>query len=75
MLAGRYFGLETLPEPGAPAAGYNNTKELGRMLFSDYVYPFALASVILLVALVAAVVLTKRPRKERKAQAEAAAKA
>jgi len=64
VLAGRYFGLESLPEPGAPAAGYNNTKELGRMLFSDYVYPFELASVILLVAIVAAVVLTKRPRKD-----------
>ncbi|HUW36013.1 MAG TPA: NADH-quinone oxidoreductase subunit J [Rhodocyclaceae bacterium] len=68
VLAGRYFGLETLPEPGAPAAGYDNTKELGRLLFSDYAYPLELASVILLVAIIAAVVLTKRPRKESKGQ-------
>jgi NADH-quinone oxidoreductase subunit J len=68
VLAGRYFGLDSLPEPGAPGPGSNNTKELGRMLFSDYVYPFELASVILLVAIVAAVVLTKRPRKDGKGQ-------
>ena len=44
--------------------GYSNTKELGRLLFTDYVYPFELASVILLVAIVAAVALTLRQRKD-----------
>ncbi|HUY01856.1 MAG TPA: NADH-quinone oxidoreductase subunit J [Rhodocyclaceae bacterium] len=68
VLAGRYFGLVTLPEPAAPAAGYDNTKALGRLLFSNYAYPFELASVILLVAIIAAVALTKRPRKESKGQ-------
>ena len=68
VLAGRYFGLVTLPEPAAPAAGYDNTKELGRLLFSNYAYPLELASVILLVAIIAAVALTKRPRKESKGQ-------
>ncbi len=68
VLAGRYFGLVTMPEPAAPAAGYDNTKELGRLLFSSYAYPLELASVILLVAIIAAVALTKRPRKESKGQ-------
>ncbi len=72
VLAGRYYGLEAMPDPGASGAGVNNTKELGRLLFTDYVYPFELASVILLVAIVAAVALTKRPRKESKAQNAAA---
>lgn len=67
ILGGRYFGLEALPAPAVPAADYSNTKELGRLLFTDYVYPFELASVILLVALIAAVVLTLRQRKDNKA--------
>ena len=65
VLGGRYFGLDAMPEPAAPAAGYSNTKELGRLLFTDYVYPFELASVILLVAIVAAVMLTKRIRSDK----------
>jgi NADH-quinone oxidoreductase subunit J len=65
VLGGRYFGLEAMPEPAAPAAGYSNTKELGRLLFTDYVYPFELASVILLVAIIAAVMLTKRIRSDK----------
>jgi NADH-quinone oxidoreductase subunit J len=68
VLAGRYFGLSVLPEPAAPPVGYSNTKELGRLLFTDYVYPFELASVILLVAIIAAVVLTLRRRKDTKYQ-------
>ena len=68
VLGGRYFGLESLPDPGAQPAGYSNTKELGRLLFTDYVYPFELASIVLLVAIVAAVVLTKRARHDNKSQ-------
>jgi NADH-quinone oxidoreductase subunit J len=68
VLAGRYFGLSVLPEPAAAPVGYSNTKELGRLLFTDYVYPFELASVILLVAIIAAVVLTLRRRKDTKYQ-------
>ena len=65
VLSGRYFGLESLPDQPA-AADYSNTKELGRLLFTDYVYPFELASVILLVGIVAAVMLTLRHRKDSK---------
>ena len=66
VLGGRYFWPEAMPSPAAPPPGYSNTKELGRLLFTDYVYPFELASVILLVAIVAAVMLTMRRRKDTK---------
>jgi len=52
----------------APPAGYSNTKELGRVLYTDYVFPFEIAAVILLVAIVAAIALTLRSRKETKYQ-------
>ncbi len=68
VLGGRYFGGHALPEPEPAPAGFSNTKELGRLLFTDYAYPFELASVILLVAIIAAVVLTLRQRKDTKYQ-------
>lgn len=66
VLGGSYFGLESMPEPPAAAAGYSNTRELGRLLYTEYVYPFELASLVLLVAMVAAVALTLRHRKGTK---------
>ncbi len=62
------FGLEKFAEPVRHAADYSNTKELGRVLYTDYVYPFEIASVILLVAIVAAIALTMRRRPETKYQ-------
>jgi NADH-quinone oxidoreductase subunit J len=50
------------------AANYSNTKELGRLIYTDYVYPFELAAVLLLVAIVAAIALTLRRRKDLKSQ-------
>jgi NADH-quinone oxidoreductase subunit J len=47
---------------------YSNTKELGRLIYTDYVYPFEIAAVILLVAMVAAIALTLRRRKDAKSQ-------
>ena len=67
VLGGKYFGEEALPGQSMPA-GYSNTKELGRLLFTEYVYPFELASVILLVGIIAAVMLTLRKRKDSKYQ-------
>ena len=55
-------------QAGAPAAGFSNTKALGSVLYTDYVFPFELASVILLVAIVAAIALTLRHRKQTKYQ-------
>jgi NADH-quinone oxidoreductase subunit J len=66
VLSGRYFGLASLPPQNLPA-DYSNTKELGRLLYTDYAYPFELASVILLVAIIVAVMLTLRSRKDNKA--------
>ena len=56
------FGLDKFAEPVRHAADYSNTKELGRVLYTEYVYPFEIASVILLVAIVAAIALTMRRR-------------
>ena len=63
VLGGGRFGLLA---PAAKPAGYSNTKELGMLLYTDYVYPFELAAVILLVAMVAAIGLTLRRRPGRK---------
>jgi NADH-quinone oxidoreductase subunit J len=68
MLGGRYFSLAALPHPPAAQAGYSNTKALGRLLYTDYVYAFEIAAVILLVAIVAAIALTLRTRKKNKYQ-------
>ena len=66
VLSGRYFGLASLPPQTMPA-NYSNTKELARLLYTDYAYPFEIASVILLVGIVVAVMLTLRQRKDTKA--------
>ncbi len=50
----------------AAAADYSNTKELGRLIYTEYVYPFELAAVILLVAIIAAIALTHRGVKKTK---------
>jgi NADH-quinone oxidoreductase subunit J len=52
----------------AHAADYSNTKELGRLIYTQYVYPFEIAAVILLVAMVAAIALTLRRRPGVKTQ-------
>ncbi len=54
------FGLQQYPSPAEHAANYSNTKELGRVLYTVYVYPFEIAAVILLVAIIAAIALTMR---------------
>jgi NADH-quinone oxidoreductase subunit J len=64
VLGGRDFGLA---EPVAHAADYSNTRELGMLLYTEYVYPFELAAVLLLVAMVAAITLTHRKRGDSRA--------
>lgn len=59
----------TLPDKTPlPTEGYSNTEELGAVLYTDYVYAFELAAIILLVAIVAAIALTMRTRAGVKAQ-------
>jgi NADH-quinone oxidoreductase subunit J len=62
VLTGKQFGVDELPTPAARPADYSNTKELGRLIYTEYVYAFELAAVILLVAIVAAIALTLRQR-------------
>lgn len=57
--------LERIP-PAAP--DYSNTAELGAVLYTEYVYPFELAAFVLLLAIVAAIVLTMRRRPNLKVQ-------
>ena len=66
IVAQRYFHIDYMPPPDALPEGYSNTKELGRLLYTEYVYPFEIAAVILLVAIVAAIALTLRRRKDTK---------
>jgi NADH-quinone oxidoreductase subunit J len=46
----------------------SNTKELGKVLYSEYIYPLEIAAIILLVAIIAAIALTLRARKDSKSQ-------
>ena len=59
-------GFSGTPGPPPLPAGYSNTKELGRLVYTEYVYPFEIAAVILLVAIVSAIALTLRRRKQSK---------
>jgi len=58
----RYFGPALYPAPTPQPADYNNTRELGMALFTDHLYAFEIAAVILLVAIIAAIGLTMRRR-------------
>jgi NADH-quinone oxidoreductase subunit J len=69
-------GFRPTEEPRAlPAAAaavqagaqFSNTKELGRLLYTEYLFPLEIAAVILLVAIIAAIALTLRQRKDNKA--------
>ena len=68
ILGPKHFGLDKIPSPAGHAANYSNTRELGRVLYTTYVYPFEIAAIILLVAIVAAIALTMRKRPQTKYQ-------
>jgi NADH-quinone oxidoreductase subunit J len=68
LITSKNFALANKAFGAPPVAGISNSKELGRVLYTDYLLPFELAAVILLVAIVAAIALTLRPRKEAKSQ-------
>jgi len=59
------FRLGEAPRAVA-AANSSNTLELGKLLYSEYLYPLEIAAVILLVAIIAAIALTLRTRKDSK---------
>jgi len=62
------FGLDQFAAPPPLPADYNNTAALGNVLYTEYMYPFEIAAVILLVAIIAAIGLTMRKRPETKYQ-------
>ncbi len=68
VLGSERFGLAGTIAPEGHPAGYSNTRELGRLIYTHYVYPFEIAAVILLVAIVSAIALTLRRRKGTKSQ-------
>lgn len=67
VLGGQYFQVFDTPLPPV-LANSSNTKDLGVMLYTEYTYPDQIAASILLVAIIAAVVLTMRGRKDSKKQ-------
>ncbi len=68
VLSSDRFGPKQMPGPAALPADYSNTRVLGRLLYTVYAYPFEIAAAILLVAIVAAIALTLRRRKDSKYQ-------
>ncbi|WP_196139481.1 NADH-quinone oxidoreductase subunit J [Aliikangiella sp. G2MR2-5] len=62
------FSAEKFAEPAAKAADYSNIKALGRVIYTEYFIAFEIAAVILLVAIIAAISLTFRGRRNRKSQ-------
>ena len=68
VVRARNFGVDSVPIPARHPEGYSNVREIGSVLYTDYVYPFEIAAVILLVAIIAAIALTMRKRPETKSQ-------
>jgi len=63
VIGPHHFGLTHMPAPKPEAANYSNIKELGAVLYTHYVYPFELAAVLLLIAIIAAISLSlRKPR-------------
>ncbi len=57
-------GAKAVAAAAPVAADYSNTKELGKLLYTQYLFPLEIAALILLVAIVAAIALTLRERKD-----------
>jgi NADH-quinone oxidoreductase subunit J len=57
-------GMPAAAQAAAQGVQYSNTKELGKLLYSHYLFPLQVAAVILLVAIIAAIALTLRRRKD-----------
>jgi NADH-quinone oxidoreductase subunit J len=64
----KQLGLDLSAVPEPKPEGYSNTLELGKLLYTEYLYPLEIAGVVLLVAIVAAITLTMRERPGQKVQ-------
>lgn len=67
-----YFGSTQIAAPAPESADYSNIAHLGQLLFTEYVYPFEIAGVILLAAIIAAISLAHQAPKQRRVQNPAA---
>lgn len=63
-----HFGIAFIAEPIAKPADYSSIKALGSLLYSDFLLPFEIAGLILLIAMIAAIGLTFRGPRETKGQ-------
>ena len=64
-------GFRAVDDPNAALAapgGLSNTQQLGKLIYTEYIYPLEIAAAILLVAMIAAIALTMRKRKDTKVQ-------
>jgi NADH-quinone oxidoreductase subunit J len=68
ILGGGSFDLENIAAPTRHGPDYSNTSELGSVLYTVYMYPFEIAAVVLLVAIIAAITLTMRRRADTRTQ-------
>ncbi len=68
ILSRDFFSAENFPKPPGRGAQYSNTEQLGELLYTQYLFQFEIAAVILLVAIVAAIGLTMRKRPKTKYQ-------
>lgn len=68
VISGDLLSLNTIALPEPKPADYSNTEALGKVLYTQYVFAFEIAAVILLVAIIAAISLTMRKRAETKYQ-------
>nr|VFJ63664.1 MAG: NADH dehydrogenase subunit J [Candidatus Kentron sp. FW] len=63
VVGAHHFGTGSFAATIRHGAEYSNTEALGLVLYTDYVYPFEIAAVILLVAMIAAIALAMRKRR------------
>ncbi len=68
VVTGEVFVFDVGSEPAPKPADFSNTKALGGVLYTEYVFAFEIAAVILLVAIIAAISLTMRKRPQTKYQ-------
>lgn len=67
VLLGAFSEIDPIPVAALAEPGMSNTRALGRLLYTEYLYPLEIAAALLLVAMIAAVALALRQRKDSKA--------
>lgn len=68
VVGAKHFSTEQFPIPSPNPQGYSNTEALGELMYTKYLYAFEIASVILVVAIIAAIALTLRKRPDTRHQ-------